>query len=206
MMTKAEILASAMNKVFSDHSNKYTLEWLLTTPEQKTAFYDAVFAAIPEALRPERPDVSEWYSRKKKVIIAILRKQHESPDNHILSGSASLDLDFSKDSEMDPVDSHPHQQWVTRSEVLALINEIIDKRLPKQEPLAVNREKLLPMPARTKKGRKDDRVHAQIGTCVDLRLKVLFVEEAKRLRMTQSELLDQILFTYFQGPKLTYGE
>lgn len=205
-MTKAEILASAMNKVFLDRSNKYTLEWLLTTPEQKTAFYDAVFAAIPESLRPERTDVSDWYSRKKKVIVAILRKQHAAPDNHVVSGTASLDLDYSKDSVTDPVDSHPHQQWVTRSEVIAIINEIIDKRLPGRESLAVNRDRLLPMPARTKKGRKDDRVHAQIGTCVDMRLKVLFIEEAKRLRMTQSELLDQILFTYFQGPKLTYGE
>lgn len=201
-MAKQDIMASAMGRVFSDHSNKFTLEWLLAQSKVDPEFHDLVFAAIPDPFKPKkRADIPRWYSTNKQAILDILRGNTAEPT---MSGQIPLLPTEFITPESVEVQSYPHQQWVTRSEVIAIVNEILDKRLSGSEPVAVNRDGLLPMPPRSKQGRKENRVHSPIGTSIDIRLKVLFVQEADRLRMTQSQLLDQILYSYFQGPKLSY--
>lgn len=201
-MAIQDIMASAMGKVFSDHSNRYTLEWLSneTSNEKKRPFYDLVFNEIPEDERPSRGKLTSWYTTHRVEVNKLLSQQAASNDQIPLLPDEFMDSSRPDLREILP----PHQQWVSRSEVIAIVNEILDKRLVGSEPVAVNSDRLLPMPPRTRVGRKENRIHSPIGTSVDIRLKELFKQECKRLKMTQSELLDQILYTYFQGPKLSY--
>lgn len=201
-MAIPETMASAMGKVFSDHSNKYTLEWLLAQSKVDPEFHDLVYAAIPDAFKPKkRSDLPKWYSNHKQAIQDILRGNKAEP---VTTDQIPLLPDEFIETEP-ATKAYPPQQWVNRDEVIQIVHEILDKRLSGPETVVVNRDKLLPLPPRTRNGHQEDRVHKQIGTSIDIRLKELFVQEAARLKMTQAELLDAILFTYFGGPKLSYG-
>lgn len=196
-MARQDIMASAIRKVFSDRSNRYNLEWLLECRKLPPEFYEAVWLSIPEHLRPERKStLKNDYSKFRQEIQDRLKKTEPV--------SGQIDL-LPKDHDQSKIavnQIRPLNEWVTRDDVIKIVKDILADLQP--EPVILHKDKLLPIPERVRVGRKETRVHAALGTCVDIRLKELFEQECRRLRMSQSELLDQILYTYFQGPKLSY--
>lgn len=86
---------------------------------------------------------------------------------------------------------------ITRLELVHIINEILDSRIQDlKSALPVSTSTLKQVPE------GDTGKPVPFATCTKPRLKELFMDECKRLKLSQAGLLSAILYTYFNEPSL----
>lgn len=106
-----------------------------------------------------------------------------------------------------PIPSDPvviQTDAITRSELVHIINEILDSRIAELKevvPVTANNLKIPPKPTD-----KQKRVYDKFATTIDRHLNELVKKECERLRMPLSEFLDAVLYSYFREPRLSYME
>lgn len=154
-----------------------------------------------------KPRSSNDYSRNKEYILNKLNIQHEEPIQALLMPSEHTEP--SVDSE--PLEPSDRPDCLDQAElnILRIVNEQLDIRIAElKQAVQINQDNLLLPPDRVKiKGDKnvlkETRTHAKFSTTVDARLLELFDKECGKRKMRRSELLDAVLYTYFDKPKLS---
>lgn len=153
----------------------------------------------------ENAGLSRYYLANKQVILKTLRSD-SSESNTLVSDN------IPQHSEREKAISSEHRGYISESDIVKLINEVLDKRIldvKNAVQIEINKHESPPLPKTTKgqgQGRKENRKYAMITPTIDIVLRDLFIKETKKRNISQGKLMDQILWHWFQKPKLSYDD
>lgn len=176
--------------------------------QKPSEFWNQVMAKLPtdEISWPDNVSYyrNVWIDIQQDVVNALKSDANKSitTTKHQQSEQTSLLPSESPEPSLQPTS-------VSRDEIVHVVNEVLSERiLELKQAIQINQDSLLLPPARVKvkgdkKVPKETRIHLPFSTTCDARLMELFDRECLKRKMKRSELLDAILYTFFDKPKMS---
>ena len=151
----------------------------------------------------ENAGLSRYYLANKQVILKTLRS--DSSESKALVGN-----NIPQHSERENAVSSELRGYISESDIIKLINEVLDKRIldvKNAVQIELNKHESPPLPKTRKgEGRKENRKYAMITPTIDVVLRDLLLKECKKRNISQGKLMDQILWHWYAKPKLSYED
>lgn len=209
-MTRQEHLAKAIKEVLD--AENLSIEIFDNQLPRK--FWQKVSDRLPDGLgwKTDKASLSNYFGNNKTSILPILNSDFMAfvdEPSHYDTAQQSLYLS-------DTVENTPKTQIQTISistdELHQMIDKVVSDKLSAIKSSVQNDTdniELVPKPKPKKgegKGRRLDRQFDKVTITIDKNLNKLFNQEARRLRIEQSRLIDSILWNRYGKPALTYGD